>query len=59
MSGMKTILIRTVDTDVVVLAYRICTEVRSRRAVGCLWHWEALTLPADPQDSQLSYPTTM
>ena len=57
--GMKKILIRTVDTDVVILAIAFAKKVGSRGAVGCLWRWQAFALPPNPQDSQLSYhPTT-
>ena len=41
LNGMKKILTRTVDTDVVILAIAFAKKVgsRSRRAVGCLWRW--------------------
>ena len=31
-------------------SHRIFTHVESRGAVGCIWCWQALVVPADPQD---------
>ena len=54
LNGIKKILIRPG-----YLANGICKEVGSRRAVGCLWCWQAFALPPNPQVSRLSYHTAM